>query len=253
MEHSFPVIHLFGIQALELNVTVAIMTVLASLIVMLLALAAVRKLDLRRPSGMQNFMEFIVDFIRGLAKDTIGEKHADAYVPLGVTLILWMFISNQMGLITNFQTSGVDLPALGIKSSEHVAWFMSPTASITTAMTMGITMVLFSHVVGLRHPGHYFKHLVTPAWMLPIHLIEEIPKFLTLGLRLFGNIFAGEVLIGILVTIPNALGFGIGHVVGAIPLFAWLAYSLFVGTIQAFVFTVLTLVYIGQKIPQEGH
>lgn len=249
MEHLFPTIELFG---LKLNLTVALMSVIASVVVALIAASAVRNLDMRRPSGMQNFLEIIVEFIRGLAKDTIGAKHADTWVPLGLTLFIWMFVSNQMGLITNITAHAHH--GFGIEKEGHYTFWMSPTADLTVAMTMGVTMVLLSHFVGLSKPGQYFKHWVSPnPLMLPLHLVEELPKFLTLGLRLFGNIFAGEVLLAILVGIPSSLGWIAGSIAGGVPMLVWLAYSLFVGTVQAFVFTVLTLVYIGQKIPHDEH
>jgi F-type H+-transporting ATPase subunit a len=260
MEHFFPTIHLFGIKGLELNVTVALMSLIASVFVALISLAAVRRLEMRRPGKMQNFLEMLVDFIRGLAKDTIGTKHAEAWVPLGLTLFIWMFIANQMGLIGNLRFA-IEHPSLGISAEQlaeagghgEVSLWMSPTADISVAMAMGIAMVLLSHFVGLQKPGSYFKHWVTPLWMFPIHLIEELPKFLTLGLRLFGNIFAGEVLVGVIIGIPLAFGWVGGSVIGGIPMFIWLGYSILVGTIQAFVFTVLTLVYVGQKIPHDNH
>ncbi|WP_018132969.1 F0F1 ATP synthase subunit A [Effusibacillus pohliae] len=251
-EHLFPEINLFGIPGLRLNLTVALMSIVASVIVALIALAAVRRLDMRRPSGMQNFFEMIVDFIRGLAADTVGPKHAETWLPLGATLFVWLFVSNQMGLITNI-TAHLQ-HGFGIEKEGHYSFWMSPTADFTVAMTMGVTMVLLSHLVGLTRPGEYFKHWVSPnVFMLPLHLVEELPKFLTLGLRLFGNIFAGEVLLGILVGMPLQMGWVPGVAAGSIPMFIWLAYSLFVGTVQAFVFTVLTLVYIGQKIPHGEH
>ncbi|MFC4769521.1 F0F1 ATP synthase subunit A [Effusibacillus consociatus] len=246
MEHLFPTIELFGIPGLTLNLTVALMSLIASAVVALIAIAAVRRLDMRRPSGMQNFLEAITDFVRGLANDTVGAKHADTWVPLGLTLFIWMFVSNQMGLITN-------ITAHASGEGSYTYW-MSPTANFTVAMTMGVSMVLLSHIVGLRKPGQYFKHWVTPnVAMLPLHLVEELPKFLTLGLRLFGNIFAGEVLLAILVGMPVQLGWVAGSIAGGIPMLVWLGYSMFVGTVQAFVFTVLTLVYVGQKIPHDEH
>lgn len=248
MEKAHLTAHILG---LPVDLTVIGMSILVSLIVALLAWSAVRHLDMRHPKGLQNFFEWLTDFIKGLAGDTVGER-AEAFVPLGLTLIIWMFVSNQMGLITNIITRSENgMPAFGIKPGEEIAWFMSPTANISVAMAMGIAMVLLSHVVGLSKPGQYFKHYVSPSvLMLPIHLIEDIPKFLTLGLRLFGNIFAGEVLIAIIMQIPIIGGW---LPIGAVPLIIWLAYSMFVGTIQAFVFTVLTLVYIGQKVPHPEH
>jgi F-type H+-transporting ATPase subunit a len=235
----------------SINLTVVGMSILACLIVLLLSRLAVAKLDVRKPRGMQNFFEWLVDFITGLANDTIGGKRAKNFVPLGFTLIIYLFVSNQMGLILNLNTE-IHQPGLGISAAElaaaggtgHVSFFMSPTANISLAMAMSIGIVTMTHIIGLRNPKSYFKHYIqpNPAFLI-LHLIDEAAKFLTLGLRLFGNIFAGEVLIGILVALPY--GFG------AIPLIPWMGYSMFVGTIQAFVFTVLTLVYIGQKLPHE--
>jgi len=253
MEHLYPTL-LKG-TAFEINLTVIAMSILAALVVILLARLAVANIDVRKPRGLQNFFEWLIDFLTGLAKDTMGAKHAKTYVPLAFALILYLFISNQMGLITNVATVMHEpIPALGIteeviheaeaKSGHaHVAWFMSPTADLSLAMAMSIGIVGMTHIIGLRRPGSYFKHYFQPSpAMFPLHLIDEVAKFLTLGLRLYGNIFAGEVLIAILV--------GLG-LLGSAPLVVWIAYSMFVGTIQAFVFTVLTLVYIGQKLPHD--
>ncbi|MDB5085210.1 MAG: atpB [Bacilli bacterium] len=229
---------------LNLDVTTIVMTLVACVITALICLAGVRKINVRKPSGYQNFLEMLTGFIRGIARDAMGDK-ADTYVPLALTVFIWIFISNQMGVLANFIVNRPDGP--------HAYWF-SPTATISVSLGMGVFIVLLSHAVGLTHPREYFKHWVTPFWILPIHLFEELPKFLTLGLRLWGNIFAGEVLINLLSSLPNSLGIGTGVLAGIIPFLAWSAYSLFVGTIQAFIFTVLTIIYIGQKIPQgESH
>ncbi|ARU60536.1 ATP synthase F0 subunit A [Tumebacillus avium] len=255
MDHIFPTL---GEGLWAVNLTAIGTSVLAALVVLLLARLAVANIDVRRPRGIQNFFEWVVDFITGLAKDTIGDR-AMTYVPLAFTLIIYLFVANQMGLITNVVTH-VHEPMLGISAGTleehhgvgHVSWFMSPTANLSVAMAMSIGIVGMTHIIGLRNPRQYFKHYFepNPAFFI-LHLIDELAKFLTLGLRLYGNIFAGEVLIAILLGIP--LLFGIIPL-GGIPMIIWIAYSIFVGTIQAFVFTVLTLVYISQKLPhKEAH
>jgi F-type H+-transporting ATPase subunit a len=255
MEHLFPTI---GEGTWAIDLTAIGTSILAVLIVLVLARLATARLDVRKPRGMQNFFEWIIDFITGLAKDTVGSKRAMTYVPLAFTLIIYLFVSNQMGLITNINAH-IHEPMLGISQEvldehngeAHVSFFMSPTANLSVAMAMSIGIVTMTHVIGLRNPKSYFKHYVepNPAFLI-LHLIDEAAKFMTLGLRLFGNIFAGEVLIGILVGLPLLFGF---FPSGSVPLIVWLAYSIFVGTIQAFVFTVLTLVYIGQKLPHDEH
>lgn len=255
MEHLFPII---GEGMWKLNLTSAAMTVIAIIVVLILARLAVVKMSIRNPRGMQNFFEWLTDFITGLAKDTIGGKRALTYVPLAMTLITYLFVSNQMGLIMNISFN-VDHPILGVSQAaldshgghSAVSYFMSPTANMSVALSMSIAIVLMTHIIGLRNPRSYFKHYIQPYPPFAIlHIIDELSKFFTLGLRLFGNIFAGEVLVGIIIGIPLAGGW---FPTGGIPLIVWMAYSLFVGTIQSFVFTVLTLVYIGQKVPHDEH
>lgn len=110
-------------------------------------------------------------------------------------------------------------------------------------------VIILSHYYGikLRGTGHYVKSYFTPVWFLfPIKLIEEFANTLTLGLRLFGNIFAGGVLLALLVTLTSS---GVvGFVGGAIPFLAWQGFSIFIGGIQAFIFTILSMVYIAHKV-----
>jgi F-type H+-transporting ATPase subunit a len=235
VERVFPTITIAG---LTFNLTVIGMSLLTAIIVSLVALAATRRLDPRRPSGLQNFFEWLVDFVRGLASDMMDYKTAEKYLPLGLVLITYLFVANWMGLITNIEAEA----GHGGKS---VSYFMSPTADISLAMSMSLIINIYAHAIGLRHPKAYFKHYVQPyAFLLPMTILEELSKILTLGLRLFGNIFAGEVLISVCLQIPKLFGV---FPTGVIPLFPWLAYSGFVSTIQAFVFTVLTFVYISSK------
>lgn len=253
MEHLYPTI---GEGLWAINLTVIGMSVLVAAIVFLVARVAAAGVNLRSPGGLSNFFEWIIDFVGGLANDMVGKKYAQTYVPLAFTLILYLFVSNQIGLITNvvFEING---PALGVSESafadagDHaaVALWMSPTANLMVTMGLSIVMVGMTHIIGLRNPKSYFKHYFepNPAFFI-LHMIDELAKFATLGLRLFGNIFAGEVMIAVILSIPLLFGF---VPVGGIPLIIWLGYSLFVGTIQAFVFTVLTLVYIGQKLPHD--
>jgi F-type H+-transporting ATPase subunit a len=255
MEHLYPTI---GEGIWAINLTVIGMSVLVAAIVFIIARMAAVRVNLRSPSGLSNFFEWIIDFVSGLANDMVGKKYAQTYVPLAFTLILYIFVSNQLGLITNI-TAEIDHPSLGVSAAQFaekahdghvsVAFFMSPTANVMVTMGLSIAMVGMTHIIGLRNPKNYFKHFFepNPAFFI-LHVIDELAKFATLGLRLFGNIFAGEVMIAVILGIPMLFGF---LPVGTIPLIVWLAYSLFVGTIQAFVFTVLTLVYIGQKLPHE--
>jgi F-type H+-transporting ATPase subunit a len=237
---------------LKFNPAVMIMTVLIMVAVALFARFAVSRLDMRRPRGTQNVLEWLVEFIRGLAGSSMPEETAQRYVPLALTLIMFIFVSNMSDLpISIIQEFPHGSAFLHIPPGKEVNWWVAPTANLNVTMAMSGMVIVLSHWIGLRKPKTYFKHYFEPfVFFLPINILEEGSKFLTLGLRLFGNIFAGEVLIAVLLGMPKFLG--VVHV-GVIPLVVWLGYSVFVGTIQAFVFTVLTLTYISQKLFLEEH
>src|SRR5699024_12468132 len=94
---------------------------------------------------------------------------------------------------------------------------------------------------------HYYKTYCTPVWFLcPIQTIEEFANTLPLGLRLFGTLFAGEVLLGLLVGLTTTSG--ILGIFGVFPFLAWQGFSVFIGGIQAFIFTMLSMVYISNKV-----
>ena len=95
------------------------------------------------------------------------------------------------------------------------------------------------------------KTFVTPMWWLfPIKLIEEFANTLTLGLRLYGNIYAGEVLLGLLAGLAGMWSGG-GIIAAIIPTLAWQGFSIFVGTIQSYIFVMLTMVYMSHKVSQD--
>ena len=87
------------------------------------------------------------------------------------------------------------------------------------------------------------------GFLFPLKIIEEFSNTLTLGLRLYGNIFAGELLLGLLAGLGSS---GFGGAIGAIvPMLAWQGFSVFVGSIQAFIFTMLTMVYLSHKVSAD--
>lgn len=249
MEHFSPVIEFLG---LKFDLAIMIMTVVTALIVLLIVWLGTRNMTSGVPRGMQNFLEWVIDFIQGIVGQFMDAKTGAKFVSLALALFLYIFLANQVGLLfTSFTTVHHDpVPAIGITEEVlkehhgevHVAWWKSPTASPSVTFGLAILVLLYSHFLGLRKSTKgYFKHFFQPhPLMLPLHIIEEGSKFLTLPLRLFGNIFAGEVLIVFLV--------GAASIFTAVPLAIWLGYSIFVGAIQAFIFTTLTMVYISQKV-----
>ncbi|MDI3327824.1 MAG: F0F1 ATP synthase subunit A [Alicyclobacillaceae bacterium] len=250
MENAHPIIVLWG---LKFNVATIGMSLLMMIIVAVLAWMGTRQMSMRSPRGLQNVLEGLYSFVRGLAEDMMGPAQAAKYTPLALTLIVYIFICNMSDMPINIITKHPDgIPALGVEPGQSVNWWVAPTANVSVTMTMSLMVILLSHGLGLKRPGRYFKHYFEPYFFfLPLNILEEVAKFLTLGLRLFGNIFAGEVLIAVLLGIPML--FGWLPIANVPTLVIWIAYSIFVGTIQSFVFTVLTLVYISQKLPHESH
>ncbi|WP_373232156.1 F0F1 ATP synthase subunit A [Cohnella sp.] len=253
MDHLVPIITVFGI---EFDLAAIMMVVISSVVVFILARLAVRNLSVENPGKLQNFMEWVVEFVSSIIGMATDFKKGRVYLGLGLTLIMYIFVSNMLGLPFGIITEAHDhhIPVvfgqeLVVKGEhEHLAWvwWKSPTADAAMTMALALAVIGLSHVQGFRHNRkHYLKHYFEPwPFFLPINLIETAAKPLTLGLRLFGNIYAGEVMIGIIV--------GMGWI-GIPALIAWQGFSIFVGAIQAFVFTMLTMVYIGQASIHEEH
>jgi F-type H+-transporting ATPase subunit a len=252
MEHLAPLIEIGGIK---FDLSAIMMVVLSSLVVFIIARLAVRNLSVENPGKLQNFMEWVVEFVQGIIGQTMDFKKGKGYLALGLTLILYIFVSNMLGLPFSIITEahGSHIPTVFgqelIVSGEHEhlawSWWKSPTADAAMSMALALIVIVLSHIQGLRHnTKHYLKHYThNPNLIfLPIHLIEIVSKPLTLGLRLFGNIFAGEVMIGVIL--------GMGWI-GIPAMLVWQGFSIFVGSIQAFVFTMLTMVYISQTIVHE--
>jgi len=235
VEHHHPEVELFG---LVFNLSTILMSIISAIIVFIIAVLATRNLQLK-PTGMQNFIEWIFDFVKGIISSTMDWKTGGRFLTLGVTLIMYMFVCNILGLPFSLTIDG-DL------------WWKSPTADPTMTLTMAAMVVVLSHYYGIKMKGltGYAKGFVSPKWWLfPLKIIEEFANTLTLGLRLYGNIYAGEVLLALLASLMTS---GVlGAIGGAIPMFAWQAFSLFVGAIQAFIFTMLTMVYLAHKVADD--
>lgn len=241
-------------NSFPINLTTIAMMVLAGLVVLIVLRVAVRNVSIH-PRGLQNVMEWAVEFTRTMAKDTMpNEQIINWIMPLAFTMIVFLFVSNWLGLIA---TVAIKLhhpvPSLGITPSSlseakgEVMLFDSPTANMSMTLGMAVMVWIISHAIGLRHPRQWLKHFVSPS---PLAVLEEITNPLTHGMRLYGNIFAGEALIGIFLGIPLLFGW---VPIGLPLLLVWLFYSAFVSTIQAYVFSILMCLYIGNKSFSSAH
>ncbi|MGF1496167.1 MAG: F0F1 ATP synthase subunit A [Elainellaceae cyanobacterium] len=186
----------------------------------------------RIPTGLQNFMEYALEFIRDLAKNQIGEKEYRPWVPFVGTLFLFIFVSNWSGALLPWRL--IEIP-----SGELAA----PTSDINTTVALALLTSLAYFYAGFSKKGlGYFANYVEPApIMLPFKILEDFTKPLSLSFRLFGNILADELVVAVLVLL--------------VPLFVPLplmVLGLFTSAIQALIFATLAAAYIGEAIEEHG-
>ncbi|UWG97187.1 F0F1 ATP synthase subunit A [Dehalobacter sp. DCM] len=223
-----------------------VMTWMAIALLLIFVFFGIRNLTSGKPGKIQNVLEFIVDFVKSLISDNMDYKKGVVILPYLLTLILFVFFSNMLGLIPNIAApifKNVEFAQLN-----HIlggATLMSPTADINTTMGLALLTIILVVYFGIKYKGaHYFHHFVEPfPFMLPIHVVDFLSKPLTLAFRLFGNIFAGEVLISVILMLPGFMVLG-----GIVPMPIWLGFSMFIGAVQSFVITVLTIAYIAQAV-----
>ncbi|NLK51383.1 MAG: F0F1 ATP synthase subunit A [Syntrophomonadaceae bacterium] len=175
----------------------------------------------RVPSGLQNVMEAIVEGLYNFFAGILGEKRARLYTPLLGTFFLFIILSNYSGLI----------PGSGM-----IHGFKAPTSDWNVTGALAIIVFFATHYYGIKSKGlGYFKHFLTPyAAFLPLNILEEFVRPLSLTVRLFGNIFAEETIIFVFL--------GMAPFLVPVPM---MALSILLGAIQALVFTVLATSYIG--------
>lgn len=215
--------------------TTLIQTWIVMVIVAVLALIAARSARAGRPGRLQNLLELVVDFVGGFIGGSadVGPEHAVRSRRLLfeylATLFLFVLVSNMLDVIPPYT---------------------APTNTLNTTLALALLTFLFTHLAGVaKHRSRYGKTFIhTPGFIgyvfLVIVAIEELSKPLTLAFRLFGNIFAGELMMLVLLKlIPLRWFYFVG---GFVPHVGWLLFSVFVGAVQAFIFMVLSLAYVGQ-------
>ena len=184
-------------------------------------------------------MKWIVAFVRGIINDTMDWKTGKVFLPLGLTLLVYIFISNMLGIMT-------------VVVVDDYLWWKSPTSDAVVTLTLSATIVVLTHYYGVKVKGvkEYVKDYFRPVpFIFPFKIIEEFTNTMTLGLRLFGNIFAKEILLSLIIKlafVATPVTF-----LAVIPMMAWQGFGLFIGAIQAFIFTMLTMVYMSHKVSSD--
>lgn len=201
------------------------------------------------PGKPQLMWEMVVGAVQKQVDESIGAEGA-RIVPLAVTLFVFIFIADFWELI-----------GIGSKYEPLPA----PTGDINLPLAMSIFVIVLVHVSAMRNRGFvgYFKHYFTrpfSLWLMPVNLfmnvVDEIVKPVTLALRLFGNILAGGLMLSLLaaLTIWKIGPAPIGDVVSVPVSIVWRLFELGIGTIQAFIFSLLAVLYFGVAMaPDEAH
>lgn len=194
------------------------------------------------PGGVQLFWEAITIQMRGQIEAAIGMKIAPFVLPLAVAIFVFILVSNWISVLPwQYSTSDGAVKEL----------IKPPAADINYVLALALFVFICYHAAGfwrrgaLGHPWKVLKGHVT--LLMPINVVEEIAKPISLSLRLFGNIFAGGILVGLIAL----LGQSFGPAAMVLPNAIWKTFDLFVGLIQAFIFSLLTILYFSQAMEME--
>jgi F-type H+-transporting ATPase subunit a len=240
LDTQFLTVDLFGIPWMTVNIPNLILITVAMAIVFFVCFFMARKIEMY-PTGAQNALEYLTQFIKNVISSTMPWDKGQNFFMLGITLILYIFVANMMGVPFELATAG-----------DHYVWWNSPTSNAVLTLSLALFIILLTHFYGIKMKGfkEYGKDYFRPVGFLaPFKLIEEFSNTLTLGMRLFANIYAKEVILLMLVGLGTSSLF---WVFGAfLPLVVFQAFSVFIGTLQAFIFCMLTMVYMAHKVNEE--
>jgi len=209
----------FGFN-LVFNTETILMTWIVMAILILFGFLATRNLGFI-PNPFQVVGELFVKAFYDLTKDALDENMVKTYFPLICTLFMFLLLSNWLGMFP--------------KLSE-------PTKDLNTPLGLGIMGFFIAHHAGIKTKGfkNYLKEYFQPIFfMAPLNVIGELAKVVSISFRLYGNILGGAIIILVVSHLIYSL---------VLPPFLIAFFSLFIGTIQAFVFTMLTLVYISVQV-----
>jgi F-type H+-transporting ATPase subunit a len=201
--------------------------VLSAGIALLLVKVAMSNLQLV-PKGTQNLMEAYIGGVLKMGTDVMGKEPARRYLPLVATIGLFVGIANLIGVIPGFE---------------------APTAFLEMPLTLALVVFVYYNFEGIRRQGviKYFKHFLGPVWwlywlMFPIEIVSHFSRLVSLSFRLFGNVKGDDMFLMVILMLAPWL-------LPMIP-FALLTFMAF---LQAFIFMMLTYVYLGGAIAVEEH
>jgi F-type H+-transporting ATPase subunit a len=213
------IIPVFGYNII-FNLKVILMTWIVICMLIMFGFLAARKGELL-PKPLQVIGEVIVSQFYALTEDALGKEKAKTFAPLICALFMFLLFCNWIGIIPHLE---------------------EPTRDLNTPLGLGVMGFIIAHFAGIKSKGlkEYAKEYLQPVFfMMPLNVIGELAKVVSISFRLFGNIMGGSIII----LVVSYLTYSI-----VLPPILNAFFGLFVGTIQAFVFTMLTLVYISVQV-----
>lgn len=196
-------------------------------IIMTIVVSGTKNLE-QVPNGSQNFIELVFEYLTGIAKDQLGEYEYRPWIPFTGTIFLFIFVGNWLGALVPWKL--IQLP-----EGELAA----PTNDINTTVALALLTSLSYFYAGLKAKGlGFFSRYISPTPVfLPINILEDFSKPLSLSFRLFGNVVADEIVVSVLCLL--------------VPLFIPLpvmVLGIFASSVQALVFSTLAASYIAESI-----
>ena len=196
------------------------------------------------PGGLQNFVESLVEFVDGSVRSSFSHRNP-LIAPLALTIFVWIFLLNLMDLVP------IDwIPVLaGMAGVPYMKIVPTTNPNITFGLSLSVFALILYYSIKMKGPGGFFSELAFqpfPKWLFPLNLALEgvglLAKPVSLSLRLFGNMYAGE-MVFILIAIMYGGGWVIALFAGVLQ-WTWAVFHIFVITLQAFIFMTLTIVYL---------
>jgi F-type H+-transporting ATPase subunit a len=228
-----PTAQIFG---LTVDLDIVASTLLAATVFLILGFAIRKRVTSGVPGKLQLMYEIIVvDIVGDLAESAIGAKFR-RYVPIGVTLFIFILLCNWLSLLPTALHPGSSYELLP-----------PPTSDVNLPLAMALLVIGWVHVDSIRARGlkGYIKHYFQPyAALGPINVIEEITKPITMTFRLFGNMFSGVLMVLVMTTLLPIFIVPLGELV-------WKPFDLFIGVIQAYIFMLLTILYFGMATSHD--
>jgi F-type H+-transporting ATPase subunit a len=214
---------------LTVNLDTIVGTLIAGIIVCGLGYYMARRATKGRPSGLQVAFEALASWVQGQVREGMGYRTPRGVVGFCITLFAFILCCNWLAALP----------------SEH--WIPPPTADVNLVYPLALLVIVWVNVAGIRAKGAkaYFGHFAEPyAFLVPIEFITQyLSRPASLALRLFGNIFAGGIMVAVIALLPTYILW--------LPNAVWKLFDMFIGVIQALIFTLLTLIYFAEAVGSE--